>query len=266
MFGKDKESKEFFEVFKKSGKPGGVSYSSEEFQRKQENPTVLPKPVPDRKPEDTDDDRKKEKLDWITDTKSNDQPQAQTVRKKPRKLFFNEVVLKQETVIFGALGAVFLSLVCFFVGYKVGHKNVLEPEALQKSVVYPKLDGVVKTVPQDREIKAVDLSLPQTPIPIVKQEQKQKQVQEHVVKWTLQIISYSNTKQHLKQATNLAKAIKDMTGYNTFVAKRGKEIIVCAGRFNLRDSSELKEALKGLSKLEYEGKRQFASSYPIQIR
>ena len=264
MFGKDKESKEFFEVFKKPEKQEGANYSIKEFQKKQENPNVIPKPVPERKPEDTDGDRKKEKLDWIMDTKSNDQPQAQTVRKKPRKLFFNEVILKQETVIFGALGAVFLSLVCFFVGYKVGHINVYEPEALQKSVVYPKLDGVIKTVPQDREIKAVDLSLPQAPIAIVKQEQKQ--VQEHVVKWTLQIISYSNTKQHLKQATNLAKAIKDMTGYNTFVAKRGKEIIVCAGRFNLKDSSELKEALKGISKLEYEGKRQFASSYAIPIK
>ena len=261
MFGKDKESKEFFEVFKKPGKQEGASYSIKEFQRKQENPTVIPKPVPERKPEDTDDDRKKEKLDWITDTKSNDQPQYQTVRKKPRKLFFNEVILKQETVIFGALGAVFLSLVCFFVGYKVGHINVYEPEVLQKAVVYPKLDGVIKTVPQGREIKAVDLSLPQAPIAIVKQEPEPV-----VNKWTLRIISYSNTKKHLKQAANLAKAIKDMTGYNTFVAKRGKEIIVCAGRFKFRDSSELKEALKGISKLEYEGKRQFASSYPIQIR
>ncbi len=261
MFGKDKESKEFFEVFKKPGKQEGASYSIKEFQRKQENPTVIPKPVPERKPEDTDDDRKKEKLDWITDTKSNDQPQYQTVRKKPRKLFFNEVILKQETVIFGALGAVFLSLVCFFVGYKVGHINVYEPEALQKSVVYPKLDGVIKTVPQDREIKAVDLSLPQAPIAIVKQEQ------EHVVKWTLRIISYSDTKKHLKQAAYLAKAIKKMTRLNdVFVAKQGKEIIVCAGRFDLKDSSELKEALKGISKLEYEGKRQFAGSYAIQIR
>ncbi len=260
MFGKDKESKEFFEVFKKPEKQEGANYSIEEFQKKQENPNVIPKPVPERKPEDTDDDRKKEKLDWITDTKSNDQPQYQTVRKKPRKLFFNEVILKQETVIFGALGAVFLSLVCFFVGYKVGHINVYEPEALQKSVVYPKLDGVIKTVPQDREIKAVDLSLPQAPIAIVKQEQ------EHVVKWTLRIISYSNTKKHLKQAANLAKAIKNMTGYNTFLAKIGKEIVVCAGRFNLKDSSELKEALKGISKLEYEGKRQFAGSYAIPIK
>jgi tetratricopeptide (TPR) repeat protein len=94
-----------------------------------------------------------------------------------------------------------------------------------------------------------------------------KQEPEHVVnKWTLQIISYSNTKKHLKQAANLAKAIKKMTGYNTFVAKRGKEIVVCAGRFNLKDSSELREAQKGISKLEYEGKRQFASSFPIQIK
>ncbi len=256
MFGKDKESKEFFEVFKKPGKQEGTSYSSKEFQRKQENPTVVPKPVPERNLEDTDDDRKKEKLGWIMDTQSKDQ--SQTVDKKSRKLFLNEVVLKQETVIFAALGAVFLSLACFFVGYKIGHKNVLDPEVLQKSVVHPKLDGRIKTVPKDREIKAVDLSLKQAPIAPVKQK--------HVVKWTLQIISYSNTKQHLKQATNLAKAIKDMTGYNTFVAKRGKEIVVCAGKFNFKDSSELKKALKEISKLEYEGKKQFASSYPIQIR
>ena len=113
----------------------------------------------------------------------------------------------------------------------------------------------------DRDSAPADLSLPQAPIAIVKQEPEPV-----VNKWTLRIISYSNTKKHLKQAANLAKAIKNMTGYNTFVAKRGKEIVVCAGRFNLKDSSELREAQKGISKLEYEGKRQFASSYPIQIR
>lgn len=256
MFGKDKETKEFFEVFKKPEKQEGIKYNSKIFQRKQENPTVFPKPVPERNTEDTDDDGKTEKLGWITDTQSRDR--FQTGGKKFRKLFLNEVILKQETVIFAALGAVFLSLVCFFVGYKIGHKTVLEPEVLQESVVHYKLDGGIKTVPQDKEIKAVDLSLKQAPIAIVKQE--------HVVKWTLQIISYSNTKQHLKQATNLAKAIKGMTGYNTFVAKRGNEIVVCAGKFNFKDSSELKKALKGISRLEYEGKRQFASSYPIQIR
>lgn len=256
MFGKDKESKEFFEVFKKPGKQEGTRYNSKEFQRKQENPTVIPKPVPEINLEDTDDDKKTEKLGWIMDTQSRDS--FQTDDKKFRKLFLNEVVLKQETVIFSALGAVFLSLACFFVGYKIGHKNVLDPEVLQESVVHPKLDGGVKAVPPGKKLKAVVLSLKQAPIATVKQE--------HVVKWTLQIISYSNTKQHLKQATNLAKAIKDMTGYNTFVAKRGNEIVVCAGKFNFKDSNEIKKALREISKLEYEGKRQFASSYPIQIR
>jgi len=113
----------------------------------------------------------------------------------------------------------------------------------------------------DRDSAPADLSLPQAPIAIVKQEPEPV-----VNKWTLRIISYSNTKKHLKQAANLAKAIKNMTGYNTFLAKIGKEIVVCAGRFNLEDSSELREALKVISKLEYEGKRQFESSYAIQIK
>ncbi len=45
MFGKDKESKEFFEVFKKKPQEqGDVKYSSKVFQREQVNPTVLPRP------------------------------------------------------------------------------------------------------------------------------------------------------------------------------------------------------------------------------
>ncbi len=95
MFGKDKESKEFFEVFKKPGKQEGTSYSSKEFQRKQESPTVIPTPVPERNPENTDEDRKTDKLSWITDTQSRGSVQTQTDDKKSRKLFFNEVVLKQ---------------------------------------------------------------------------------------------------------------------------------------------------------------------------
>ena len=262
MFGKDKESKEFFEVFKKPGKQEETIYKNKVFQRKQENPSVIPKRVPERNLENTDADRKTEKLGWIMDTKSRDK--FQTDDKKFRKLFLNEVVLKQETVIFGALGAVFLSLACFFMGYKIGHKNVLDTELLQESVVHSKLNERIKTVPQDMEIKAVDLSLKQAPIDTVKQETVKQE--EYVVKWTLQIISYSNIKQHLKQATNLAKAIKDMTGYETFVAKRGKEIVVCVGKFNFKDGSDLKKALEEISKLEYEGKKQFATSLPIQIR
>ncbi|OHB51186.1 MAG: hypothetical protein A2106_06330 [Planctomycetes bacterium GWF2_40_8] len=266
MFGKEKESKEFFEVFRNQGKQEGTKYNSKIFQRKQENPTVIPKLEPKKNQEITDEDKNTEQLGWIMNTQSEGKFQSgtqglekfQTGVKKIRKLFLNEVVLKQETLIFGALGAVFLSLTCFFVGYKIGHKDVLNPEMLQEPVVHHGLDGRVKALPPGSKIKAVDLSLKQSPIPTVKQEQN--------VKWTLQIISYSNTKQHLKQATNLAKAIKNMTGYNTFVAKRGNELVVCTGKFNSRDSDEIKKTLSEISKLEYEGKKQFANSYPIQIR
>lgn len=266
MFGKEKESKEFFEVFKKQGRQEGTKSNSRIFQRKQENPTVIPKIDHKKNQEITDEDKNTEQLGWIMNTQSEGKSQFgtqglekfQTGVKKIRKLFLNEVVLKQETLIFGALGAVFLSLACFFVGYKIGQKDVLNPEMLQEPVVHPRLDGRVKALPLGSKIKAVDLSLKQSPIPTVQQEQN--------VKWTLQIISYSNTKQHLKQATNLAKAIKNMTGYNTFVAKRGNELVVCTGKFNSKDSDEIKKTLGEISKLEYEGKKQFAASYPIQIR
>lgn len=88
----------------------------------------------------------------------------------------------------------------------------------------------------------------------------------HVSMWTIQIISYSNAREHLKKATNLAKDIKNMTGYNTFVAKREDELVVCVGKFNFKDSNEMKKALEEIRELEYEGETQFTSSYPIQIR
>jgi hypothetical protein len=120
------------------------------------------------------------------------------------------------------------------------------------------LEGGVKSIPQGKKINVVDLS---TKKPSMVTDKKAGNT-----KWTLQIISYSDTKQHIKKARDLAKAIKNMTNYNTFVAKRGKEIVVCTGKFNSKDSNELKKALNEISKLEYEGKRQFASSYPIQVR
>ncbi len=261
MFGKEKESKEFFEVFKKPHEAEG-KYDSKVLQREQVNPTVLPRPDHRRSEDNTisdtlvDEGRETEQMGWIKDSRKEGIGPAGTIKtKKPSR---NEVVIKQETLIFGALGAVFLSLACFFVGYKIGIKNVLNPEALQKSAEYPALEGGVKQVPQGKKINAVDLSTKKSSMTAGKNAGN--------VKWTLQIISYSDTKPHIKKARDLAKAIKNMTNYNTFVAKRGKEIVVCTGKFNSKDSNELKKALNEISKLEYEGKRQFASSYPIQVR
>ncbi len=261
MFGKEKEQKEFFEVFKKPH-DAEDKCDSKVLQRDLLNPTVLPRPD-NRESEDNivpdtpiDENREKEELSWIQDSRKEVEVPADTIKtKKPSR---NEVLIKQETLIFGALGAVFLSLACFFVGYKIGIKNVLNPEALQKSVEYPALEGGVKSIPKGKKINTVDLST-EKPLKVAGAKAGN-------VKWTLQIISYSDTKQHIKKARDLAKAIKNMTNYNTFVAKRGKEIVVCTGKFNSKDSNELKKALNEISKLEYEGKKQFASSYPIQVR
>ena len=265
MFGKEKEQKEFFEVFKKPH-DAEDKCGSKVLQRDNLNPTVLPRPdnrksendtVPDALIEVEDENVETEQMGWIQDSRKEEEVPTGTI--KTRKPSRNEVLIKQETLIFGALGAVFLSLACFFIGYKIGIKNVLNPEKLQKSVEYPAaLEGGVKSVPKGRKIKAVDLST-KKPLKVVGAKVGN-------VKWTLQIISYSDTKQHIKKARDLAKAIKNMTNHNTFVAKRGKEIVVCAGKFNSKDSNELKKALSEISRLEYEGKKQFASSYPIQVR
>ncbi len=85
-------------------------------------------------------------------------------------------------------------------------------------------------------------------------------------KWTIQIIYYYVSNQQIKKARDLAKAIKNMTNYNTFVAKRGNELVVCMGKFNSKDSNEIKEALKVIRELEYKGRKDFESSYPIQVR
>ena len=271
MFGKEKEQKEFFEVFKKPH-DAEDKCDSKVLQRDLVNPTVLPRPdsrrsenntAPDAlievevEVEEDDENVETEQLGWIQDSRKEGEAPTDTV--KTRKPSRNEVLIKQETLIFGALGAVFLSLACFFIGYKIGIKNVLNPEKLQRSVEYPAaLEGGVKSVPKGKKISVVDLST-KKPLKVVGEKVGN-------VKWTLQIISYSDTKQHIKKARDLAKAIKNMTNHNTFVAKRGKEIVVCAGKFNSKDSNELKKALSEISKLEYEGKKQFASSYPIQVR
>jgi hypothetical protein len=269
MFGKEKEQKEFFEVFKKPH-DAEDRCDSKVLKRDKINPTVLPRPdnrksenntVPDTLIEVEEKEEEKENIEtkqlgWIQDARKVEEGPADTVETK--KPSHNEVLIKQETLIFSALGAVFLSLACFFVGYKIGINNVLNPEALEKSVEYSTLEGGVRSVPRGKKIKTVDLS--------TKKPAKVTGATAGNIKWTLQIISYSDTKQHIKKARDLAKAIKNMTNYNTFVAKRGKEIVVCTGKFNSKDSNELKKALNAISKLEYEGKKQFASSYPIQVR
>ena len=95
------------EVFKKPHE-AEVKRDSKVLQREQVSPTVLPRPDKKRSQDITDENKNTKQLGWIKDTQIKKEIQTDT--KKPRKLFLNEVVIKQETLIFGALGAVFLSL------------------------------------------------------------------------------------------------------------------------------------------------------------
>lgn len=250
---KEKDTKEFFEVFKQPKEQRSVKYS--EIRRPQARPGVYPGSDSKVIENDTGGVKEKGPLGWIRDTK--DKGPAGSYAQSARKLFLNTITVKQETLILVGLGATFLALVCFFTGHKVGYNKALDLDTPQESTAQFALGGGVKSVPQGKKIGAVDLTEKPS-------NTASKEVQD--TKWTLQIITYSNTKKNLKKAGNLAKAIKDMTGYNTFVAKRGNELVVCAGRFNSKNGSKTKKALDEISHLEYEGKKQFASSYPIQIK
>jgi hypothetical protein len=157
-------------------------------------------------------------------------------------------------LIIGALGTAILAAACFFIGHKIGYNKALNPDISRDYLTRTNIGGEVKSIPPGKEIGAIDLK-----------QESTKTITKNV-RWTLQIISYSNNKKNLKKATNLAKAIKDMIGYNTFVAKRGKELVVCIGNFVSRDNIEMKNILAEIINLEYEGRKQFAGSYPIQIR
>jgi hypothetical protein len=260
MFKKDKDSKEFFEVFKKPKDQHKMKYKGRVLGAEQKNPSVIPPPAPKKSKvcEDVDKrdvEKEQEQLHWIKDTKTSETLKSRA--QKYRKLLLNELTLKHETLILCALGAVFLAFACFFTGYKFGYKKALNPEIFQGSNNETQIGGKVKSVPPGVELEAVDL----TAVPLTATNEE---IQD--VKWTLQIISYRDTKNNKKKAANLARAVKNMTRYHTFVAKRGNELVVCVGKFDSRNGDKVKKCLAEISNLEYEGKKQFSTSYPIQIK
>ena len=276
---KGSDSREFFEIFKQTEK-------AEDIQKKeaktQEVLTPTPSPsIPEIKPVASPG---VDPLGWIKNTTRAEeqtlkgrteipvtpQPVSAPPAKQERIPRKDEITLRQETLIIGAIAATFLSIACFFVGYKVGFNKGLLNQAEEWLETIEPRDAKKSTFGQKPE------EPPQAPQKApTKSEQpfiitKEKQTEQHKPiirdKWTLRVVSYKNTKENLEKAKELSKKLQNSLSYDSFIVNVGKELYICIGEFESNDSADLIEAQKKLAEFKYENKKQFDSCYPIRMR
>lgn len=279
---KGSDSREFFEIFKQTEK-------AEDIQKKEAKPqevlTQTPSPsIPEIKPVTSPTSPGVDPLGWIKNTTRAEKPTFKGKRETPvtsqpvsapsakqelipRK---DEVTLRQETLIIGAIAATFLSIACFFVGYKVGYNKgtmnqaeewleTIEPRDMKKSTF-----GQKPEEPPLAPQKAASKS--EQPLIITKEKQTEQHKPIIRDKWTLRVVSYKNTKENLEKAKELAKTLQNSLGYDSFIVNVGKELYICIGEFESNDSADLIEAQKKLAEFKYENKKQFDGCYPIRMR
>lgn len=271
---KGHDSREFFEIFKPPQK--GEDVQTHEVKSPAESIGSISRPeplIPEEKPVARP-TPKADPLEWIKKTCEEETPlKEKPVESRPvtvppkneRNLRKDEVVLRQETLIIGAIAATFLSIACFFIGHKVGYnKGVLsqaeewletiEPQGTNK---VPFGQGEPAEVPQ----KAVSKAAPIKP-------EKQVEQAKPIIKdtWTLRVVSYKHTKENVEKAKEIAKTIQNMLGYNAFIVNTGKEIFICVGEFEESDNPKLIDAQKTLAEFKYENKKQFEGCYPVRMR
>ncbi len=276
---KGSDSREFFEIFKQTEKTEDVE--KEEVKRQDVRPQTPGAPVPESKLLAS---QGVDPLGWIknttraeeptlkgkTETPVTSQPVSAPPAKQERIPRKDEVTLRQETLIIGAIAATFLSIACFFVGYKVGFNKgslnqaeewleTIEPRDVKKSTF-----GEKPEEPPLAPQKAVSKS--EQPLIITKEKQTEQQKPIIRDKWTLRVVSYKNTKESLEKAKELAKILQNSLGYDSFIVNVGKELYICVGEFETNDSADLIEAQKKLAEFKYENKKQFDGCYPIRMR
>lgn len=271
---KGNDSREFFEIFKPMQK---VEHEQKSEVKSQEEPTVAP---PQSKPLNHDEksiDKSittTDPLGWIKRTsaedpfskkKKKDTPSIFTPAKEDRPLRKDDVVIRQETLIIGAIAATFLSIACFFVGHKVGYnKGILSQTEEWLETIEPqdtKKHEFTQTAPENIPQKVATK-------PTTQQAEKPSEQPKPIIKdkWTLRIISYKNTKENLEKAKALAKTIQDIVRHDTFIVNTGKEIFICAGEFEEANSADLIAAQKILTEYKYQNKKQFEGCYPVRMR
>lgn len=277
---KGSDSREFFEIFKQTEK-------AEDTQKQEVKPQDVssqpPRPsVPESKPVTSPTVSNVDPLEWIKNTRAEEpafkgkietpvkSPIVSAPAKAERIPHKDEVTLRQETLIIGAIAATFLSIACFFVGYKVGFNNgamnqaeewleTIEPQEAKKSTFGQKpVEG--PQTPQKAASKG------EQPLIITKEKQTEQRKPIIRDKWTLRVVSYKNTKENLEKAKELAKTLQNSLGYDAFIVNVGKELYICVGEFETNDNADLIEAQKQLVDYKYKNKKQFDSCYPIRMR
>ena len=279
---KGSDSREFFEIFKQTEKTEDVEKKGVKPQ--DVSPQTPSASVPESKPVTSPGGQSVDPLGWIKNTTRAEEPvfkgkietpvksppvsaPAAKQERVPRK---DEVTLRQETLIIGAIAATFLSIACFFVGYKVGFNKgslnqaeewleTIEPRDMKKSTF-----GQKPEEPPQAPQKAASKS--EQPLIITKEKQTEQQKPIIRDKWTLRVVSYKNTKESLEKAKELAKILQNSLGYDSFIVNVGKELYICIGEFESNDSADLIEAQKKLAEFKYENKKQFDRCYPIRMR
>jgi len=279
---KGSDSREFFEIFKQTEK-------AEDIQKKEAKPQEVlaqtPSPsIPEIKPVTRPTSPGVDPLGWIKNTTRAEEPTfkgkietpvtSQPVSAPPAKQELiprkDEVTLRQETLIIGAIAATFLSIACFFVGYKVGFNKgslnqaeewleTIEPQDTKKSTFGQKTEES-PLAPQKVASKS------EQPLVITKEKQTEQHKPIIRDKWTLRVVSYKNTKENLEKAKELAKTLQNSLGYDSFIVNVGKELYICMGEFETNDSTDLIDTQKKLAEFKYENKKQFDSCYPIRMR
>jgi hypothetical protein len=277
---KGSDSREFFEVFKA---PENLQDAQKKEVKSTEESADVTKPKPSVPAPGAEEKAvnkpgiSADPLGWIRNTRKEDisfkkkektsalpnPPSAAS--KGERILRKDEIVLRQETLVISVIVATFFSIACFFVGHKIGHN---------KGVVSQVEEWVESLDPKDakntglRQFRPVagDQKVTSTAVPqqIEKPTEQQKALSKDT--WTLRAISYRNTKGNIERAKGVAKAIQNSLNYDSFVVDTGREILVCVGEFDARDSTDLTRAQKELAGFSYENKKPFKGCYPVRMR
>ncbi|MCF6158459.1 MAG: hypothetical protein E3K32_07775 [wastewater metagenome] len=300
---KGNDSREFFEVLKSS--EGGQNITNKDVKPDQEPPEAPSSqkhPVPEvgDKVHSNRPVVSADPLDWIKNTRKDDS----VIRKKidttaPNPLSAapsskgkrasrkDEITLRQETLIIGAIAATFFSVACFFVGHKIGYnKGVLskveewaetfESNDVKSGIGQPrsgeipqKARNIIASQKAEREVGLPEAAEVQQGISSKVVSQRTEDQNEQPVikdKWTLRVISYRNTEENIERAKEIAKMIQDTVGHNAFIVDAGKNIFICVGEFDTKESDYLANTQKMLAELKYENKKPFQGCYPIRIR